>query len=428
MITDIFLTIIMLCFIVFGFTRPHIALISVMWVDIVKPQNVSYSFLAGKPLSLIMTLFFFIVMVSNYKKLKLPRNLLYHFLVLGFMIWITIATYLAEFQLIAWIKYDVVIKTLIFVYFIPFVLHKRSHFELLLWVCSSAFGLYIFMAGVKTLFGGGGYGVSLVGHGGFMYSEGSTLATLAVCLLPIYQYLYKHSKVCQNNIWMKYALIGFGFCVFLTLIGTQARTGLVALVVYLILIVYQSKNKIKTIFFAAFIPLIFMFFASDAWFNRMNTIEQGATTEKSAVGRIVVWRWTVDYVKERPFFGGGFYAFNANAGVLHLYQKEGEEAIVQDKGKAFHNIFFEVLGETGYGGLAFFIGLILHGLLLSNVRIKQIKKRSNSTADSDWAINSTINMSLLIYCAGGMFIGIAFYPWLYYLYSLSVAMENLKEN
>jgi O-antigen ligase len=158
----------------------------------------------------------------------------------------------------------------------------------------------------------------------------------------------------------------------------------------------------------------------------MNTIDEGATSEKSALGRIVVWRWTLDYVAKRPFFGGGFYAYLANAGVLHRYQKGEESEISQKGGKAFHNVFFEVLGETGYGGLVLFLGIILHTLMLNRAMSKKIKRNKNPTKEWIGSMCSSVNMSLMVYCVGGMFIGVAFYPWIYYLYGLSVSFTHLE--
>ena len=127
MISDLFMLTIMLGMMVFSFTRPHIALALAVWVNIVNPQNLSFSFLAGKPLSLVTSAFFFCILIINLKKVRVPKSPLYHVLMLGFMVWVTIATYQAEYQNVAWIKYDFTIKTLIFAYFIPFVLTKREH-------------------------------------------------------------------------------------------------------------------------------------------------------------------------------------------------------------------------------------------------------------------------------------------------------------
>ena len=93
MITDLFMLIIMMAFLTFGISRPHIALCSAVWVNIVQPQSTSFSFLQGLPLSLFFTIFFFVVFFFNVRKIQVPRIFTYHFLMIGFMIWITISTF-----------------------------------------------------------------------------------------------------------------------------------------------------------------------------------------------------------------------------------------------------------------------------------------------------------------------------------------------
>lgn len=155
MVTDIFMSLILLALMFYSFTRPHVAACMAVWINLVKPQNTSFAFLAGQPLSLITTALFFLVLIFNFNKLRVPKSKSYHFIMIGFMVWVTIASFLGEYQNVVWIKYDFVIKTLIFAYFIPFTLTKRAHVEMFLWICVASFGLFLFMAGVKTLLGGG---------------------------------------------------------------------------------------------------------------------------------------------------------------------------------------------------------------------------------------------------------------------------------
>ncbi|GFD77589.1 hypothetical protein KUL118_04510 [Tenacibaculum sp. KUL118] len=160
-------------------------------------------------------------------------------------------------------------------------------------------------------------------------------------------------------------------------------------------------------------------FITDGWMKRMESIDEGTTTETSAVGRIVVWRWAFDYVAERPVLGGGFYAYLANAGKLDQYSEEGEVVISQRGAKAYHNIYIEVLAETGYGGLIIFLSIIIHTLLLNF---------NKSNSNDPWSVESSkaIKTFTILYCAGGMFINVAFYPWIYILYTLSVAKYSIS--
>ena len=421
MIVDLLMTLIMLGFIIFGINKPHFMLCLAVWVNIVKPQATSYSFLQDLPLSLLSTLLFFLVFFFNLNKIRIPKSKLYHFLMLMFMVWITIAHQRAQFPDVSLFKYDIAIKTLIFAYFIPFAITSKKQLEFFLWVSAASFMYFIFIAGFKSLTGGGGYGITLIGLNGFMYAEGSTLSTLSICMIPIFLYLRKHSEMTQRFPKMKLFLLFMILCSLGVLIGTQARTGLVALAVFVLIYFFQTQKKMKYIWGLVFFGTMSLFFVTDEWLDRMQTMKEVNTTETSAIGRLVVWRWTFDYIQERPFFGGGFYAYNANAGILYRYQKGQEAEIRQQGGKAFHNIFIEVLGETGIGGLLLFSMIILHGyLLLKNRPIKHIPLFYEG--------KKAIQSSIIIYVTGGMFIGVAFYPWLYYVYCMGIVFNEIEND
>ena len=117
MVTDIFMSLILLALMFYSFTRPHVAACMAVWINLVKPQNTSFAFLAGQPLSLITTALFFLVLIFNFNKLRVPKSKSYHLIMIGYMVWVTIASFLGEYQNVVWIKYDFVIKTLIFAYF-----------------------------------------------------------------------------------------------------------------------------------------------------------------------------------------------------------------------------------------------------------------------------------------------------------------------
>lgn len=430
MLSDILASFIILGFVFFGLKRPHYALACVAWIDIYKPQSTSFSFLHGAPLSLLLTAFFFLTIVLNPQKVRVPRSVMYHFLMLGLMTWITISTFGAQFQSLAWLKYDIAIKTLILAYFIPFVLVNRYAIESFLYICAISFGTFIFFAGVKTLFGGGGYGVDLIGIGGFMWSEGSSLSTQAISMVPLFWWLGNHSKLSERKKFIRWIMYGYILCSFLTVIGTQARTGIVCIAVLAMLLMFQSKQKVKLTAISVMLAFVLLPIISDSFLKRVESIKStdNVVEESSAMGRVVVWRWTLDYVADKPLFGGGFYAYRANAGQLERYSKEGETKITTRFPKAFHNIFFEVLGEHGYGGLGLFLSLILLIHLLNKKLIKIYKIGNEvecSFTKARIALFKAMNISLLVYCAGGMFVGISFYPWLYYLLGITVGSYSV---
>ncbi len=422
MLSDILWIIIICIFSILGLKRPYIAYCCVIFVDILKPQNLSFSILANKPLSLIVTAIFFLSIILNFKQITLPRIRSITILTVMFMLWITLTTFYAEFQAPAWHKYDYSIKTIFFAIFIPFVINSKVKFQFLLITLAIAASYYFIVGGMTTAFEPTFYGKQLVRTrvGDSELAETSTLSMVCVMLLPVLLYLYKDSIFVERNRLFKPLFILIAFAALMTIIGTHARTGIVGLLILFLLVVIKTKHRVKIIFLASLVVLLTLQFATDAWLNRIGGLSS-SNKESSAYGRIVVWKWTLDYVKYKPILGGGFMSYKANAGILHLYGNEDIEVDYKaNSGKAFHNIYFEVLGEQGYPGLLIF-GLLIFITLRINNRLAK-------NSSSEWISNAAKanNMTLLIFCGCGMFIGVAFSPWLYLLSGTAVALDTCE--
>ena len=424
MLSDILWLSILALFITFGISRPIIALSGVVWVDILKPQTLSYSFLSGKPLSLIITIVFFVSLIIANQQIKIPKYKGSTFLLMVFIIWITVTTYYAQFQDPAWYMYDFVVKILIFSLFIPFVLNSRVKIEIFILVMITAISYFTIISGYRGLLDETQYGRSAIRiiKGGSSITETSTLAMVSVFSLPIIYYLYKHSLLKRKIKYFNIFAIGFAISCIFTSIGTYARTGLVGIMVLVLLTIYRSKSKLQYIFVLFVMVASIYPFISQEWKDRMMTMSD-ISSEGSALGRIVVWRWTLDYVNDHPILGGGFYAYMANQGQLYKYQRDNEVLIHEmESGKAFHNIYFQVLGEQGYIGLSIYTAMLIYALVL-------YKNIYNDERQIYWKreLSKYLSTSLIVFCVCGLFIGVAYTPWPFYFLGLAVALNNGEE-
>lgn len=91
-------------------------------------------------------------------------------------------------------------------------------------------------------------------------------------------------------------------------------------------------------------------------------------------------------------------------------------------GKAFHSIYFEVLGEQGIPGFLIYISMIL----LSLFKLHSLKKKWRGHSGMSWLSNlaDALITSILIFLSGGAFVGIAYQPFIFYLVSLTVAIDQ----
>lgn len=402
---------------VLGFNASFIFVMAYVWVDIFTPQHIAFSVISSVPVSLILGLCVFIAF------LRLPKDSFVKargitWVTLLFGIWMTLTLMWAEVPGPALSKWDWAFKSVMFSVLVPFFLRSRVHIEAMLWTIVISGIAHCIPFGIKVLLSGGGYGKPLgliMGNSG--YGEGSTLAMVSICLIPMCLYLFKHQTLLPNPRVARAMLGGFIAVALLTSIGTYARTGLVSIGVLGLLLIMRSKNKMTYLMLVGIAGGIIALIASDAWIGRMGTI--GDDSEGSAMGRVAVWMWTLDYVLSHPL-GGSFEVYRINETRLVL----GDGSVLKVAGKAFHSIYFEVLGETGMPGFTMYALL----LLMTRNGFARIVNR-NADGENAWITDAAryLLFSVYVFLAGGAFIGIGFQSLFYYMAALSVALTNLSE-
>lgn len=420
---SLFLSAVFFTLIFTGFSAAFAAALGFVWVDVVKPQQLAWSIITGWPLSLIAAL----AMIAQYtlKDRKFPPKFgAILVLIAMFTVWVTLTTMMSTIPDRPWGKWDWVYKVLLFALFIPFVFRSRVQIESFILVFVFSAATIFFSAGVKTLLGSGGYGtLAIMGGGNTGLAEGSTLAVVSVMLIPLIVFLMRHTLIFPRN-WKTYGLFtGIIITALATVVGTGARTGVIAVVALCGLSALKSKKKLWWIAGAALAGIIFMNIdlSETRWGARMSTIET-YNKDSSALGRLKVWEWTLKYTAEHPL-GGGFDSFLLNriANVMEdgtiQYYPEGRLV-----GKAFHSVYFEVLGEQGFPGFAMYFATILIALL----KLRKLKKTWRDHPDMGWLVSlaDALISSILIFLAGGAFVGIAYQPFIFYMLGLTVALDQ----
>lgn len=157
---------------------------------------------------------------------------------------------------------------------------------------------------------------------------------------------------------------------------------------------------------------------SDTWTARMSTI-QSYKQDSSAYVRLLVWRWTLNYVLDHPL-GGGFEMYLINRIELPT-EAMGEDVEVQN-GRAFHSIYFEVLGEHGWFGFGLFVSL----LSVAMFTLRNVVKRTKGIPELLWChdLAGTLQVCLWVLAVCGSFIGIAYQPFIHYVLALTVSVSQ----
>lgn len=406
-----------------GFSAPFAAALGFVWVDIVRPQQLAYSIINSLPLSFIAAVATLTMFVARDRKSP-PKFDPILLLITLLTVWVTLTTFMSDFPTQAWGKWDWASKVLMFAILIPYLFRSRIQIEAFLLVFVFSASTILFSAGVKTILGGGGYGtLAVMGTGNTGLSESSTLAVVCVMLIPLVMFLMRHTLIFPRNLLMRGLFLSIIVMALAAVVGTTARTGIIAVAVMCLLSMLQSKKKLWWIagLALAAVVILNLDLSATRWGNRMSTIET-YKADSSAMGRIKVWQWTIGFVGSHPL-GGGFDAYLHNR-ILGVTSDGETEYLPEGQvgGKAFHSIYFEVLGEQGIVGFAMYylmIGLALFKLI-------RLRKTWKDDEGMGWvaALANALLTTIVVFLAGGSFVGIAYQPYIFYMVSLTVAIDQ----
>ncbi|ANU06927.1 DUF5935 domain-containing protein [Paraurantiacibacter namhicola] len=433
---DLFLVAFFFIALLLGLKRPFFWVLLYMYVDSVAPQKMGWGMITTLQLSLIAFLAAFTGWLLFDSK-KGSRFTFRQGLILALLAYAGWTTMNADFPVEAAVKWEWVWKALVFAAFLPLTLRTKLRIEAAVLTIVLSIGLIIINGGIKTVFGGGGYGtLSLLVKEDYGLYEGSILSTATVAIIPLVLWLTRHGTIFKPDWRVKAFAAALIFACLLIPVGTAARTGLVCLGVLAVLLLRSVKHRFLYMGLAGLLAVAAFPFLPQSYTERMTTIASHEGDE-SASTRVRVWTWTMDYAERNPM-GGGFSAFLGNSFTYNTRTVEevgGQKVVkyeeVTDEARAYHSSYFEMLGEQGYPGL--FMWLLLQGLGVW--QMERIRWRYNRKAVADgsgekswqWGLATALQQGQIIYLVGSLFVGIAFQPFLFMLVGIQCGLWSYEK-
>jgi probable O-glycosylation ligase (exosortase A-associated) len=395
---------------------PFVLTLGYEWVELLRPAGIVYGFAKSIPFALLIG----VPAIGSYflfDRRDAPRAGPVTILTAMLAVWVTLTTTWAAVPEAAWSKWDPTLKTLLFSLFIPFVIRSRNQIEAFVQVYIFSLAANVVTFGAKTLLTGGGYreylGLSATNK---LMGEGADLAMASLVMVPFILFVMKHGRIFPKTSWVTAGYVGLIVLALATTIGTHERTGLVGMLVLGATVWWYTRYKFRMGLLCLAAAVAIAIAAPASWYDRMSTITADAADRSSQV-RLLVWKWTLDYVKVHPF-GGGFEVYLIDE---ISTQREDGTGFTQH-GRAFHSAYFEMLGEHGWPGIALFLAII--AAAFSGLR--QSSRIARKNPEYTWVgdLSRALRCCLLINLACGAFIEIGFEPIIWYLIALSFAVRE----
>lgn len=249
-------------------------------------------------------------------------------------------------------------------------------------------------------------------------------AQVMVVLVPMALERFLHEKRLLLRGLALWALVAALFSVLLT----YSRGGFLALGVAVISFFILYPPKISFIPVGIVLALVLASLAPPSYFDRILSVNELFNPSGSLYVQDLALRGrtsenlaAVEMIKEHPLFGVGLSNFSL---LFNEYSRESGLALVATE-RAAHNLYLEVLAETGIVGIAVFL-FILSSSFKSLILAWRTFQKTNH---KDYAgLTAGFAMGLLGYLIAAFFIHNAYPRYFYLLIGLALSCEMVARN
>lgn len=400
---DLALLAIVLASIPYILKRPYWGLI--MWVvfSLMNPHRLTYGFAFGLPFAMVIAVLTLSSLAFNSKRLyRFPVNGSTVSMIL-LVLWINVSPLLSQHTAMEYVLWDRAIKIMIMVLITFWVVGKREELHYLAWALALSIGFYGIKGGVFTLAHGGEHRVW--GPAYTFIEDNNAMALAIVMAVPLFRYLQLHTP----QRWLRNACLGGLLLCVASAVGSHSRGALLALGGMSVFLWLKSRNKAAIGVAAIVLGMVILFNMPDAWIDRMKSIGE-YKQDASAMGRINAWVMTWNLAVDHFPFGGGFD--------IYTWENFARYAPNPLDLHAAHSIYFQILGEHGFIGLAIFLAVFISAWRSGSWVMRSVKKLPEYRWAYDLAAMSQV--SLVGYATGGAFLSLSYYDFPYYVASMLI--------
>lgn len=393
----------------FILARPYIGAYLWSWLSYMNPHRLAYGWAYHFPFAATIAGATLVGILFSKERQRIPVTGL-TVLWMALITWMTITTFLALVPETAWTQWEKVIKIQIMAFVTLIVINNRERLQWLIWAITLSIGFFGVKGGIFSLATMGQYRVW--GPPESFIADNNTLALALVMILPLWQYL----RLATKQRWVQLATLGAMVVSVFAIIASYSRGAFLAIAAIALMLLWRSRGRALMLAFGVIMIPVVMQFMPEEYFERLGTIrtyEQDA----SAMGRINAWHFAWNLAGDRPIVGGGFDAFDPE-----LFKHYAPNPLIYQDA---HSIYFEILGEQGFVGLALFLGLFVATFRTAG----WLRRTARGREELRWAydLGSILQVSLVGYGVGGAFLGLAYFDLPYHLVAITVLARGFVE-
>jgi probable O-glycosylation ligase (exosortase A-associated) len=398
---------------------PHIGAMIWAWLSFVSPDDYLFGFMTSLPLSKIVALLTLIALAIHRDGRK-PYLDSIMAAMLGFVVAGLVSATLSLTPLpINWDLFGKVVKIVVLCVVVTSIITTRLRLQALVAAVALGIAFNGVDEGLKVIASGGGHHVL----GVVTMGDNNSFAVAMLMCMPMLMYVSQTTISRTTRLLLGVAWVLCGVAV----IGTYSRGGFIGMVVLAVGLIALNRNKLRNSVLVAAGAVALLQFAPASWFDRINSLGT-ADQDGSFLDRVTAWKISTLVALERPLLGGGFHAIQDTTVWRHyvpgLYALDFiPSAPPRPIAMAAHSIYFEVLGDTGFSGLALFLAINLFAVRTCG----KIVRMARPHADLAWAaqLAGMLRLSLIVYLVAGAALSFAYFEGLYLIAAIVSVTHRL---
>ena len=384
--------------------RPYFGLLTYSWLAYMRPQDMTFGMSRWLPLSQWVAIAMLVGIVVTLGRERLITIKLQTVLLVLLGLWISLTVLTAVLPEMSKEVYGHYWKGIAIALLTTGLVRDRSRFRLLYLLIPFSIGFLGAKRGLVGLLRGG---IQYNDGPGGLMSDNNSFALMLNMMLP----LLVGIAITDERKWVRAtAAVMAALCV-PTIFFTFSRGGLVTLCVVSALLLWRSRQRFLVAGVMAAVLIGFLALTSesvtDKYLNRASTIDN-YEEDGSAQGRINAWKTSWYVFLDYPVVGVGP---NNLAAVFRRYSPE------VDRFRVAHNAYFQVLAESGFPALMLFLGAL--GVALW--RMEVLRKATTQPWVEVQA--RMLQIAIVAYMTGSMFLNTAYNEVIYHLIALTVCLE-----
>jgi probable O-glycosylation ligase (exosortase A-associated) len=373
------------------------------WLSLMNPHRYAYGFAYDAPVAAIAAAASLLgLLLSKDRQSPMKGAPVTIFVI--FNIWITISLLMGLDPAGDYDQWKKVMKINFMLFVALALLNDKRHIMAFAWVCALSLGILGAKGGVFTIMSGGSNKVW--GPPGTFIEDNNEFALALIITIPLLRFL----QLQISNVWGRRALLLLMLLCAASALGSHSRGALLAIGAMTIMLWWRGSKKAQNGLFLLVIGAALVAFMPAEWSARMDTIND-YEHDASAMGRFSAWGMAWNAAFHYPF-GVGF-----NAARPELFDQYGPYGLTYGT-PAAHSVYFQVLGNHGFVGIFIYLAMWVATFRWCSA----IRRESKGIPQAAWChdLAGMIQVSLVGFAVGGVFLSLAYFDQPYNLMVLAV--------